>query len=219
MRFRIAVAMMACLAAFAGPAFGQYGQYEQRSMRYMHRSMNWKEHNLFNAMRKLWEDHVTWTRLFIVSAAHDSPDKAATTARLLQNQTDIGNAIRPYYGNAAGNKMTELLRDHILIAADIVAAAKNHENGRVDNLKNRWFDNAEKIARFLSEANPKEWPYADMNRMMRDHLNLTLAEATDELSGNYSGSVATYDRVHDQILHMADMLSDGIISQFPNQMR
>src|SRR5688572_12154878 len=56
-----------------------------------------KQMALHNAMRKLWEDHIAWTRLFIVSAAADLPDKAATTERLLQNQTDIGNAIKPYY--------------------------------------------------------------------------------------------------------------------------
>ena len=48
---------------------------------------------LHDGMRKLWEDHVTWTRLFIVSAAAGLPDKDATTARLLQNQTDIGDAV------------------------------------------------------------------------------------------------------------------------------
>src|SRR5688572_21804546 len=75
------------------------------------------EHALRNAMRKLWEDHITWTRLFIVSEAADLPDKAATTERLLRNQVDIGNAIKPYYGDPAGNKLADLLKDHIMIAA------------------------------------------------------------------------------------------------------
>src|SRR5688500_20322833 len=66
-----------------------------------------------DAMRKLWEDHITWTRVFIISAVADLPDKAAATERLLQNQVDIGNAIKPYYGNAAGDKLTTLLKEHI----------------------------------------------------------------------------------------------------------
>lgn len=44
-----------------------------------------KQTDFRNAMRKLWEDHITWTRLFIVSAAADLPDKGPTTDRLLQN--------------------------------------------------------------------------------------------------------------------------------------
>src|SRR5678815_5474623 len=70
-----------------------------------------------NAMRKLWEDHITWTRHFIVSAEANLPDKAATMQRLLQNQTDIGNAMAGFYGDAAGAQLTALLKDHILGAA------------------------------------------------------------------------------------------------------
>src|SRR2546423_11614804 len=94
-----------------------------------------------DAMRKLWEDHVTWTRLFIVSAAGDLPDKDATTARLLQNQVDIGNAVKPFYGPAAGDKLTALLKDHILIAAEIVTAGKAKDMGHVGEAKTSWFAN------------------------------------------------------------------------------
>ena len=89
---------------------------------HMYRSMNAAEHDLYNAMRRLWSDHVAYTRMFIVSAASGLPDKDATTARLLRNQVDIGNAIKPFYGNDAGNRLTQLLTDHILIAASIVTA-------------------------------------------------------------------------------------------------
>jgi len=111
-----------------------------------------------DAMRKLWEDHVTWTRLFIISAAADLPDKDVTTQRLLQNQADIGDAIAEYYGRDAGNKLTSLLKDHILIAANIVTAAKAGDNAKVASENKRWHDNAAEIATFLHGANPKHWP-------------------------------------------------------------
>src|SRR5438105_11594514 len=63
-----------------------------------------------NAMRKLWEDHITWTRLVIVAVLDDRPEKDAALARLLQNQVDIGNAVKPFYGDAAGNQLTSLLK-------------------------------------------------------------------------------------------------------------
>ena len=170
------------------------------------------------AMRQLWEDHITWTRLFIVSAAADLPDLGPTTDRLLRNQQDIGDAIKPFYGEAAGQRLTALLRDHILIAGDILGAAKSGNSSGVDAASARWYANADSIAGFLSEANPRNWPLDEMRAMMRSHLDLTLAEAVARLHGDFTGDIALYDQVHGQILHMADMLSAGIISQFPQRL-
>jgi hypothetical protein len=178
-----------------------------------------KEVAFQDAMRKLWEDHITWTRVFIISAAADLPDKGAATDRLLQNQVDIGNAIKPYYGDAAGNQLTTLLKEHITTAAEIVAAAKAGDKAKQDDATKRWFTNADQIADFLSKANPKNWAQADTRKMMRDHLTLTTEEVVARLQGNWAADVAAYDKVHEQILHMADMLSAGIISQFPNKFR
>src|SRR3954452_8709575 len=86
---------------------------------------------LHDGMRKLWEDHITWTRLYIVSVAAGLPDKDLTAQRLIQNQTDIGNAIKPFYGDDAGNKLTALLKEHILGAADLLAAAKANDQAKV----------------------------------------------------------------------------------------
>jgi hypothetical protein len=169
------------------------------------------------AMRKLWEDHITWTRLFIVSAIAGLPDLEPTAQRLLQNQTDIGNAIMPFYGDAAGDQLTSLLREHILIAADLVNAAKSGDAAKVADAKGRWYANADAIAAFLNQANPEHWSLDDMQGMMHDHLDLTLAEAVARLQNDWPADIAAYDRVHTQILLMADMLAAGIIDQFPEQ--
>jgi hypothetical protein len=174
---------------------------------------------LRNEMRKLWEDHITWTRLAIISIADGRPEQQATVDRLLQNQVDIGAAIRPFYGNAAGDQLTALLHDHIVIAAEIVSEAKAGDTAGVDDASERWYANADEIAAFLSAANPDEWPLDHMKQMMREHLDLTLDEAVAHLSGDYEASVAAYDDVHVAILRMADMLSLGIIDQFPKQFR
>lgn len=174
---------------------------------------------LRNAMRKLWEDHITWTRVFIISAVADLPDKGPATDRLLQNQVDIGNAIKPYYGDAAGEKLATLLKEHITTAAEVVTAAKAGDTAKMQDANTRWFANADAIAAFLSGANPKNWPSGEMKTMMHDHLNLTTAEVQARLKGDWAADIAAYDRVHEQILHMADMLSDGIIKQFPKKFK
>jgi hypothetical protein len=169
-----------------------------------------------DAMRVLWEDHIAWTRLAIVSIAGGLPDAAATTERLLQNQVDIGDAVKPYYGGAAGDQLTALLKDHIVIAADLVTAAKAGDNAAVERAQGRWYANADAIGTFLASANPDQWKEGEMKSMMREHLDLTLQEAVHYLTGDHRASVTDYDKIHVQILAMADMLSDGIIAQFPD---
>jgi hypothetical protein len=168
-----------------------------------------------DTMRKLWEDHVTWTRLFIVNAIAGLPDTDATTQRLLANQTDLGNAIKPYYGEAAGNQLTALLRDHILGAAAVLTAAKAGDTAGVQAASDKWYANGDDIATFLNSANPTAWPLDTLKMDMKMHLDQTLTEAVDHLKGNYTADVADYDKVNEHILAMADTLSAGIISQFP----
>jgi len=174
---------------------------------------------LHSDMRKLWEDHITWTRLYIVSVAAGLPDKDATAQRLIQNQVDIGNAIKPYYGDAAGTKLTELLKEHILGAADLLAAAKAGNQAEVAKQKARWSKNADDIAVFLSGANPKNWPEATMKAEMKMHLDLTLKEALDRFGGKYADDIKDYDDVHAHILKLADTLTNGITAQFPDKFK
>jgi hypothetical protein len=176
-----------------------------------------KQVALQTAMRKLWEDHITWTRVFIISSLAGLPDREAATGRLLQNQVDIGNAVKPYYGDAAGDKLTSLLKEHITTAAEVVAAAKAGDKAKLDGANKRWFANADQIADFLSGANSANWPAAEMRSMMHDHLNMTTKEVVARLQGDWAGDVKVYDDVHQQILQMADGLSMGIIKQFPQK--
>jgi hypothetical protein len=179
-----------------------------------------------DSMRKLWEDHITWTRNVIISFEVNEPDPSvvlpdlnAALGRLLRNQADIGNAIKPYYGDSAGNQLTELLREHILIAGEILQAAKTGDAAALADAQERWNANAHDIAVFLNAANPRNWPLAEMDQMMKDHLDATTREVLARLNENWEADVDAYDAVHEQALTMADMLSSGIIAQFPNRFR
>src|ERR1035441_1219098 len=81
---------------------------------------------LHDTMRGLWVDHVTWTRLFIVSAAGGLPDTKFATDRLLRNQDEMGAAIAAYYGSDAGHKLTALLKTHISTAGEVVMRSEEH---------------------------------------------------------------------------------------------
>jgi hypothetical protein len=172
-----------------------------------------------DAMRKLWEDHITWTRLAIVSFAHDLPDLPATQARLLRNQQDIGNAIKPFYGRAAGNRLTALLKEHITGAVALLAAVKAGDQTPIEQRTGEWYANGNEIADFLHDANPRNWSQRTMRRMMKGHLDQTVNEAVNRLGGEYEADIRDYDEIHDHILMMADTLSRGIVKQFPRRFR
>lgn len=167
-------------------------------------------------MQQLWEEHVVWTRLYVISAVDGSPDTDLVAQRLLRNQEDIGNAIKPYYGEEAGEQLTALLKDHILIAAQIIEAAKEGDSAGVESAQANWGKNADDIAALLSSANPA-WPQEEVKHMLHMHLDLTTQEAVARLQGNYAEDIASYDKVHVHAVGMAETFSEGIIQQFPER--
>ncbi len=169
---------------------------------------------LREGMRKLWSDHVIWTRDYIVAAVGDRPDQQSAAGRLLKNQEDIGAAVAGYYGKPAGDRLTALLKQHIVIAVDLINAAKAHDDAKYADADAKWQQNGDEIAAFLSGANPN-WPKATLVAMMKTHLATTTAEVVARLNGKWDDDVAAFDAVYAHILNMSDALSDGIIKQFP----
>lgn len=305
-------------------------------------------------MRELWTDHVVYTRSFIVSAAAGLPDTAEVSQRLLRNQDEIGEAIKPYYGDAAGTQLAALLRNHIQLAAKTLTAAKgtttamnmqsqssmpsstmatdtttradtsqsrlnsqypsnpsassktdttqarrtgvkndttqaktNAQNPSAQGRRNQADTtkrnpstratgdtskvlpssqygtvqpttdstqknaqgnapastyaqgqtnqqnqvdstalnaaitelkaNADSIAAFLAQANPRGFSRQMLSTGLQMHITLLLKEATAQVKKDWSGSIAAYDESERQVLQMADMVSDGIIKQFPSR--
>lgn len=168
------------------------------------------------AMRRLWVDHTVYTRLYIVSALADLPDAQAIAGRLLRNQEDIGNAIIPYYGKDAGNKLTDLLKQHILIATEVVAAAKSGDKQKFAESDKKWVANADDIAAFLSSANPN-WPKKDAADLLHLHLQLIKEFVTARIAKNYAEEIKKLDEYFTEGMLIADTLSEGVIKQFPNK--
>ena len=171
---------------------------------------------LHQDMRKLWSDHVIWTRQYIVSAVGDQPDANSAASRLMKNQEDIGAAVAAYYGKPAGEKLTSLLKEHISIAVDIIKFAKAGDKTSQQQADAKWHRNSEAIADFLSQANPN-WPRATLVQMMNMHLSTTTDEVVARLTKNWNEDVRAFDAVYNHILAMADALSDGIAKQFPEK--
>lgn len=182
-------------------------------------SMTASQARFHDEMRKLWEDHIVWTRAAIVAFADGSAGFNTAAERLLRNQVDIGDAIKPFYGERTGDRLTGLLHDHITIAVEVLQAAKAGDQAAFDAADARWYANGNDVADAISGLDPHTWPRAAVRDMMRTHLDQTLAEASAELTGHYRASIRAYDAVHHHILDMADALSAGIIAQFPARFR
>ena len=268
-------------------------------------------------MRELWTDHIVYTRNFIVSAAATLPDTSEVLQRLLRTQDEMGEAIKPYYGDAAGTQLASLLRTHIQLAGKVLVTAKGTStamsgmnmpdsrmsdtvsattdsatlkaqypttigrvsattrgdtikakagvNVRADTAKaqvgvnvradtaqknaqaqgyvqNRDYAssqmsqqpaqvdsnalnqavtalkaNGDSIAAFLSQANPRGFARETMRSAIQMHLTLLLQEVTAHLKKDWAGSIAAYDESQHQAQQMADVLSDGIMKQFPSR--
>lgn len=168
------------------------------------------------AQHHLWVEHVVWTRQYIVTAVADAPDAQIAAERLLKNQEEIGDAIKPVYGEEAGNRLTALLKDHIVIAVDLLDAAKAGDDQSLAEAEQRWQANADDIATFLSEANPN-WPKEAMVSMLNEHLTLTKSEAVARLTGDYLEDAEAFDAIVKHAESMADGFTDGIVAQFPEQ--
>ena len=130
----------------------------------------------------------------------------------------IGNAIKPYYGKAAGNRLTALLKEHIVGAVALLTAAKAGDQPLIERRSAEWYANGNEIADFLHGANPRHWSKATMRKMMKAHLDDTLSEAVNRLEGKYAADARDYDHIHTHILKMADHLTTGIVKQFPKRL-
>ena len=169
-----------------------------------------------NALRKLWSDHVIWTRQYIVAAVAGTPDADAAAGRLLRNQEDIGAALVPYYGEAGGTGLTGLLKQHIMIAVDLVAAAKSGDQAAFAKHDERWTSNIREIAAFLAGANPN-WPESAVFDLLALHLKLTKDETVARIEGDWAADVQAFDDIFNEILVVADTLYDGLVAQFPER--
>ncbi len=169
-------------------------------------------------LRKLWIDHVFWTRSYLVSALAGLEDQEKVLARLLKNQKDIGNAIKPYYGEAAGNQLGDLLTEHIVLAGKVIAAVKSGNSADFEKYNKEWYRNADDIAAFLSKANPN-WPMKTAQDLMYGHLQLLTNNVLARHKKDWEADIATFEQYEDHIFMLADFLSDGIIKQFPKKFK
>lgn len=213
----IALASMIVVLAISGTGESNAAKAEAHSAAVPVRTA--KAVAFHDQMRALWEAHGSWTHMVIISFVGNLPNLAAEEQVLLHNQVDIGNAVKPYYGTAAGNKLTKLLKAHIVGAVKVLEAAKSGNQTTLAQAEGAWFANGRQIADFLHAADPTFLSDAAARKMMKIHLNQVITQGVDELKGDYAADAREFAPYIRHILNMADMISGGIIRQFPARFR
>ena len=178
----------------------------------MYRDGAWQQIGLMNRLRQLWEQHVYWTRFFIISTAAGLGDIEPVTNRLLQNPKDFAQLLIPIYGMKTANQFQELFTQHLMIAGDLVNAAKNGQVDQVNEARVKWYQNADEIAKFLSSINPR-WEETKWRNMMHSHLEMTEKEATLRLQGHYADDIRVFNSIENEALQMADYMFYGLAKQ------
>jgi len=172
-----------------------------------------KQLNLSDTMRRLWTEHVMWTRSFIISTVNKLGDLEYVTKRLLRNPADFAEELKPFYGASGAARFGKLLTEHLQIGAKLVNAASAGDSKTADEARVSWYANAEELANFLSEINPA-WSAAAWQTMLNEHLKMTESEATQIIGGQYDAGISQYDSIQKQALNMADYMTEGLIRQF-----
>lgn len=171
---------------------------------------------LISDMRLVWEQHVYWTRMLLISIADKLTDESAVAERLLQNPKNIADVFAGYYPTDTANIIVQLLTEHLQIGADLIIALRDRQTFQATQLEQQWYANADKMADAFSSISPY-YEREDMKTMLYRHLDLTKEEVVMRLSGNYPEDINAFDEVEREALAMADHFSYGIIRQFPQK--
>lgn len=173
------------------------------------------EVNLLEQMNLVWEQHIMWTRMLLISIAESLKDLDATQTRLLRNPRDIANVFKPYYGVNVANQIEKLLTEHLVIGKNLIVALKNNNQKEAMELNKKWYQNADDMAKAFSSINPF-YPKEEIRKMLYEHLRLTTDEVNARLKRDYVADINVYDMVQKEILQMSRFFVNGIVRQFPN---
>ncbi|MCJ7445004.1 MAG: hypothetical protein MUO26_10840 [Methanotrichaceae archaeon] len=174
------------------------------------------EASLLLQLRTLWQEHIFWTRMAIMTIIQNSGDKDPVIARLLRNYEDMAETVQPYLGNESAKNYGDLIEEHLIIAAELVETAKDGNETALEDVNSRWFKNADEIASFENKTIPV-LTLEMREAMWHEHLNLTKNQTQQLLAKDFNASIDTFDRIEEQSNMMADSLAEGIIQQFPEK--
>lgn len=166
------------------------------------------EVDLKTTMLKLWSDHGNYTVFVIKSIVDHNQDTDVLLPRLLNNQKEIGDQLKPYIGTAKGNKLTKVLQEHIKLAGEVIKAATY--NKPIEQAKAKLFKNSDEVAMVLTSINPDILPYEETQEMFRVHNEFVINMTIARLQKNYKKEIKLYDAYINELVMMSNMIVDAL---------
>ena len=176
------------------------------------------EQNLGNYLRFLWLQQVYWLRMANQSELWNLSDAEYVMNRLMENPQDFQMALKTFYGDENAKKFADLLTNHLTLVTNYVMAIRDGNTQAAADAENQINNNAVQMISFLTSINPN-WAAADLQRMFSEYMNLTKEEIDATMSQNFEDSINVFADIERGALEMADMMTKGIVSQFPQYFR
>ncbi len=178
---------------------------------------NTKTVDLQLAMRDLWLGHIFWVRNVVLSTKlGDTQAAQAAEEQVVKDARGIADAVIPYYGKDAADKLFGLLAGHYGAIKDYMNATFNMQAAAQTAAQDALTKNALQIADFLSSANPN-WPRATLVSLLSAHGAQHLIQIADIQKGDYAAEAQLWGEMRMHIYTIADALAQGIVKQFPRQ--
>jgi hypothetical protein len=173
---------------------------------------------LREALRDLWTGHIFWVRnVVLATKLGDAEGAKVAEENVVKNARSIADAIVPFYGQAAADKLFGLLAGHYGAIKEYMTASyagsKEGKDAAVDKIRK----NAVEIATFLSSANPN-WPKETLVSLLFAHGGHHIAQIDAFATKDYVSESQTWEMMKNHMYVIADALGKGIVKQFPKKL-
>ena len=166
-------------------------------------------------LRKLWADQATWTYKYIISNLERLFDNKFVLVRLLNNQEFLGSSISNFFGTYNTQKFIDLMKEHVDLIGQLIEILKSGSKTRLDNLTIKWQQNAEEIAQLLASVNPN-WKKENLI-ILFNNIQAIKDQIMARLHKKWDVDIKLLNKTIEHNLHIADVLTEGIVKQFPDK--
>lgn len=169
------------------------------------------------ALRDLWQGHIFWVRNVVLTAKSGDVEAAKVAEEsVVKNARAIADAVIPFYGKDAADKLFGLLAGHYGAVKEYMTVVYSGNTAGKDAAVDKIKKNAVEIAAFLSSANPN-WPKETLVSLLYAHGGHHIAQIDAFNDKNYSSEAQTWVAMKNHMNMVADALGKGLAKQFPQK--